>query len=222
MPIVENKKLYNKIKETANLIYKKPSAYKSGWIVKTYKKMGGNYIDDNQPKNLKRWFQEKWSDVGNDEYPVYRPLIRISEKTPLTLDEIDPINLKKQIELKQKIKGNYNLPPFKIKELLEIPNINKSNEIWKWSNPIEVRKLANEYLGKNIPIYISNRKNKKYMVQDPKGKWVHFGQLGYQDFTHHKNLIRKNRYLIRSTNIKGNWKNNKYSSNNLSINLLWK
>ena len=32
---------------------------------------------------------------------------------------------------------------------------------------------------------------------------------------------RRNAYLKRATNIKGNWKDNKYSPNNLAINILW-
>jgi hypothetical protein len=74
--------------------------------------MGGTYSDDNKPKNLKRWLSEKWSDVGGKDYPVYRPTKRVSSKTPLTANEIQPANLQKQITLKQKIKGKSNLPPF--------------------------------------------------------------------------------------------------------------
>ena len=37
MPIVVNKELYDLVKQQADKIYKKPSAYKSGYIVKTYK-----------------------------------------------------------------------------------------------------------------------------------------------------------------------------------------
>ena len=116
MPIVLDKELYNKAKKTADDIYKKPSAYKSGYIVKLYKKLGGRYQDDNKSKNLKRWFNEKWQDVGGESYPVYRPTIRINKKTPLIVSEIDKTNLIKQISLKQKIKGNKNLPPFKQKK----------------------------------------------------------------------------------------------------------
>lgn len=107
--------LYNKVKKEADKKYKKPSAYKSGWIVKTYKERGGMYQDTNKEKNLKRWFKEKWKDVGGKEYPVYRPTIRINKKTPLTVNEINKNNLKKQIQLKQKIKGKKNLPKFKKK-----------------------------------------------------------------------------------------------------------
>ncbi len=76
--------------------------------------MGGKYADDNKPKNLKKWYKEKWSDVGDGPYPVYRPTIKIDKSTPLTVSEIDPKNLKQQIKLKQLIKG-HNLPPFKRK-----------------------------------------------------------------------------------------------------------
>ena len=42
-----------------------------------------------------------------------------------------------------------------------------------------------------------------------------------EDWTFHKDNDRRNRYLARATKIKGNWRDNKYSPNNLSINLLW-
>lgn len=112
MPIPANPKLYAEVKKYADSIYSKPSAYKSGFIVKTYKDHGGTYYDDNKPKNLKRWYNERWTDIANKEYPVYRPTKRVSRETPLLPNEIDPYNLKEQILLKQKIKGFYNLPPF--------------------------------------------------------------------------------------------------------------
>jgi hypothetical protein len=112
MPIVLNQKLYDEVKSEADKKYQKPSAYKSGWIVKTYKERGGLYGDDKKPKNLQRWFKEDWGDIGNKDYPVYRPFNRVSSKTPLTINEINPIQAQKQIALKQIIKGNHNLPPF--------------------------------------------------------------------------------------------------------------
>ncbi len=116
MPTPVNQELYNRVKKYADTIYKKPSAYKSGFIVKKYKELGGEYIDDNKPKNLQRWFKEEWKDVGGLEYPVYRPTKRVSKKTPLTPAEINPTNLKNQISLKQEIKGDKNLPKFKEKK----------------------------------------------------------------------------------------------------------
>jgi len=112
MSVPLDKELYKKAKEIADKTYDKPSAYKSGFIVKTYKDMGGTYKNTGERKGLKEWFQSEWKDIGNKKYPVYRPTKRISKDTPLTPSEIDPANLKKQIALKQKIKGK-NLPPFK-------------------------------------------------------------------------------------------------------------
>jgi hypothetical protein len=119
MPIVNDKNLYAKVKKMADKIYDKPSAYKSGFIVKKYKELGGTYTDDKQPKELKQWFQAKWMDINPNKtktsYPVYRPTVRVNKKTPLTVKEINPKQLKEQIKLKQKIKGTKNLPKFQKK-----------------------------------------------------------------------------------------------------------
>lgn len=106
-----NKKLYERAKEIVYPRYKKPSAYRSGAVVKMYKDMGGKFKDSNG-RPLARWFKEEWKDVGNKEYPVYRPTKRISKDTPLTASEVDPENLQLQIKEKQKIKGEKNLKPF--------------------------------------------------------------------------------------------------------------
>ena len=99
--------------------------------------------------------------------------------------------------------------------------MSKKNMIYKYSNPPEVYRLASKYLGKKAKIGLSTKKNKKYMVTRPDGKIVHFGQMGYEDFTRHKDKTRRKNYLTRSRKIRGNWKSDKYSANNLSINLLW-
>lgn len=112
MPTPADPKLYAKAKKIADEKYSKPSAYKSGFIVQKYKDMGGTYIDDKKPKNLKRWFKEGWTDVAGLDYPVYRPTKRVSKVTPLTVGEIDPKNLKEQAIRKQKYRGERNLPPF--------------------------------------------------------------------------------------------------------------
>jgi len=112
MNIPTNRTLYEKVKKQADIVYEKPSAYKSGYIVKTYKQQGGKYSGKKENTGLVNWFRESWRDIGDKEYPVYRPTTRVNKKTPLTVNEIDPKNLKKQIELKQKIRGTKNLPPF--------------------------------------------------------------------------------------------------------------
>jgi hypothetical protein len=115
MSIPNDKKLYEKAKAIADSTYSKPSAYKSGFIVKTYKSLGGTYKDAEKKQGLRQWFDEKWEDVGDKTYPVFRPTKRINKDTPLLAFEIDPENLKRQVALKQKIRGNKNLPPFKPK-----------------------------------------------------------------------------------------------------------
>lgn len=106
----------------------------------------------------------------------------------------------------------------------ELEDENKLNELLTISNPKEVLKRAKEYLGDDVKLYISTRKNKKYMVYNPnENRMVHFGSFKppMEDFTYHKDENRRNNYLKRASNIKGDWKDNKYSSNNLSIHLLW-
>jgi hypothetical protein len=115
MPTILNPDLYQMATEIANETYRKPSAYKSGFIVKKYKELGGQYGDDSKPKNLKRWFEEDWQDIAKIGYPVYRPTKRINAHTPLTASEIDPSNFLEQALLKQEIRGESNLPPFKKK-----------------------------------------------------------------------------------------------------------
>jgi len=112
MPTVLDQALYNRVRQQADQIYSKPSAYKSGYIVRQYKSLGGEYKSDNEPKKLKQWFRESWRDVGNKDYPVYRPTVRVNESTPKTVQEIAPDKLQRQIALKQKYRGNKNLPPF--------------------------------------------------------------------------------------------------------------
>jgi hypothetical protein len=94
-------------------------------------------------------------------------------------------------------------------------------QIRLYSNPSEVYRSASKYLGKTAKIRLSTKKDKKYMVTTPDGKIVHFGQMGYEDFTKHKDKTRRKNYLTRSRKIKGNWKKNKYSPNNLAIKLFW-
>jgi hypothetical protein len=70
---------------------------------------------DHEEKDLKRWFKEKWKDIGHKSYPVYRPTVRVNKNTPFTVNEIDKKQMQNQISLKQIIKENHNLPPFKAK-----------------------------------------------------------------------------------------------------------
>ena len=107
--------LYERAKATVYPRYKKPSAYRSGAVIKEYKRLGGRFKEDGG-RPLERWFQEDWQDIGNKDYPVYRPTKRISKDTPLTASEIDPADARRKIIEKQRIRGDYNLSAFKKKK----------------------------------------------------------------------------------------------------------
>jgi hypothetical protein len=101
-------------------------------------------------------------------------------------------------------------------------NIIWNSEIYKYTNPQIVQQKAIKYFNKNVQVFPSNKPKKKYMILNPNtNKYIYFGQMGYEDFTKHKDLRRRQNYLKRSANIKGNWKDNPYSPNNLSRYLLW-
>lgn len=106
MPIPVDIKLYNKIKRNVFKMYPIHSAYRSGILVKKYKKKFTEKYGNKNPyygkktkkKGLSRWFKEKWTNQrGETGYKykndIYRPNIIITKKTPKTYKELS----KKQI-----------------------------------------------------------------------------------------------------------------------------
>ena len=59
------------------------------------------------------------------------------------------------------------------------------------------------------------------MIEINNGKFRHFGDIRYSDFTKHKNEVRRLSYHKRMSNIKGNWRDDEFSPNLLSLRLLW-
>jgi len=108
--------------------------------------------------------------------------------------------------------------------MIPVTQLPKDDELYKYSHPrlaqIKLRKYLDD---KDIVLYKSTNKNKKYMIITPDGHKVHFGQMkiGYEDFTKHGDEQRRQSYLKRTAGIKGDWKQNKYSPNSLSRNVLW-
>ena len=96
------------------------------------------------------------------------------------------------------------------------------------SNYHEVVKRAKHYYGSDTILLPSTRSTKKYMIFDPyTNKCVHFGRMGYLDYTRYRQIydkktadLHRTRYLNRALNIKGDWDDH-YSPNFLSILLLW-
>jgi len=97
-----------------------------------------------------------------------------------------------------------------------------NKKIQNVSNPDKALTNTKKYFGKNAILFPSEKSKYKYKIYDPNNnKWVYFGSMLYQDYLKHNDDTRKKNYLLRSGNIKGNWKENPYSPNNLSRNILW-
>lgn len=87
-------------------------------------------------------------------------------------------------------------------------------DIYKYSNPIDVQKKIFKLLGKEARIAYSPRKNKKYVIVNPEtNKYIHFGEMGYEDITKHKNEKRRKRFRLKNAR----WANSEpYSASYLS------
>ena len=97
-----------------------------------------------------------------------------------------------------------------------------TQKLRRYSNPEIAQSQAKKYLGKSAKLYPGRNSAKKYSVFDDKHqKWVNFGQIGYEDYTKHRDTKRRKNYLTRTRSIRGDWRKNKYSPNNLSRNILW-
>ena len=98
-----------------------------------------------------------------------------------------------------------------------------------YSNFEAVLNKAKLYFGEDVILKKSTIKTKKYMIYNPiTNKFVHFGAMGYLDYTKYVQLYNletankhRYRYLRRALKIKGNWRDNPYSPNYLSLLLLW-
>jgi hypothetical protein len=113
MPVPRDKILYNKVKENIYNKYPKHSAYRSGILVKTYKKQFKKKYNNKEPYigkkskklGLKRWFREKWvnqrGEIGYKyKSDIYRPSKRITKKTPKTHKELTKKNIKRARNIK--------------------------------------------------------------------------------------------------------------------------
>jgi hypothetical protein len=113
-----DKELYHQSKELIFNSYKGNSPFRSGALVRHYKdkykkehpKSNVPPFKDTKPNKLNRFFEEKWVDIvpiANPKAPqahkVFRPTKRVEGKTGALVKELSKAQLKKLIELKQKI-----------------------------------------------------------------------------------------------------------------------
>ena len=107
MPEPTNKKLYEEVKKEIYAKYPKHSAYRSGLLVKEYKKRfkesnakGSPYKGkEKKDEGLNLWYASDWKNQrGETGYKyksyIYRPTIKATSITPATFKEIT----KKEIE----------------------------------------------------------------------------------------------------------------------------
>jgi len=112
MAIPKNKKLYEKVKAEVYRRIPKHSAYRSGQVVREYKKQGGTYIGKKPKGGLTRWFKEDWrTQDGSKTYKkkgdIFRPTKRITKETPKTMSELTKKEKMKAMKEK-KLKGRVN------------------------------------------------------------------------------------------------------------------
>lgn len=101
------------------------SIYRSAWIVRRYKELGGRYATAPSPREgLARWFREQWVDLNRRRpdgtyapcgrpkatagtpgpYPLCRPTRRATAQTPRTAAEIPKATIARAKREKQKIR----------------------------------------------------------------------------------------------------------------------
>jgi len=101
-----NLKLWEIAHVEAEKVYSKPSAYKSAFIVKKYKELGGQFKGNKTKEGLVRWFKERWRNQHDHEgyehkNDIYRPTIKVNNHTPKTIEELS----KKQIQKAKRTKS---------------------------------------------------------------------------------------------------------------------
>lgn len=134
-PAPTNKVLYDRVSLRATEIFNSSRGiYRSAWIVREYKRLGGTY-QGAQPSNkdpgLKRWFKERWVDLNRPiygrskeiigyepcgrpnastgEYPLCRPMNRVTKSTPRTVSELSSTAIKQAKADKKKVQSKGNI-----------------------------------------------------------------------------------------------------------------
>ena len=101
--------------------------------------------------------------------------------------------------------------------VINIKKVPQNHVIWLYSNPLQVQRNALKH-GIYRDIYLSDNPMKKYMLLDDNNKILHFGAMGYSDFTKHKDISRRKNFNKRNNT----WNSYpKYTPAYLSYNLLW-
>lgn len=99
--------------------------------------------------------------------------------------------------------------------------MSKQERIYDVSNPEVVYNNAMVMFDgfDNFELELSTRQNKKYMIRGDfsNGRWIHFGDVRYQDYTKHNDDERRRRFLTRNAH----WNRKKFTPAYFSYHLLW-
>jgi len=125
---VLNPKLYRQAERKADETYKRNSLYKSAFLVKTYRELGGKYRDEKKKEKdsgVKKWFSQKWVSMGdfiegkitpcgrsqNDmrKFPACRPMKKQGEKILTAQEVLDKYGKTKIKNIIAKKRKNPNL-----------------------------------------------------------------------------------------------------------------
>ena len=231
MAVPTDQKLYNRVKTEAKRKFKKwPSAYASGYLVRTYKsRFAKKYPRKQAYKGTKksveaplaRWYLEKWVNVcsrdssGNykpcgrsrsspSKYPYCRPLKRITSRTPRTAGEMSAAQRKRMCSKKRKTK------PYKGKNVTRV-YVHKAQRGGGRNYKLITIKKSTNPAKKKMAIFENRDTGRR--------KTTHFGAAGMSDYTKHKDSARMQRYLNRHRK-RENW-NDPTTAGALSRWILW-
>ena len=243
--------LYEKVKREAKKKFDYyPSLYASSWIVREYKKRGGEYSGRKTKKTksqgISRWYDEQWVQV--EEYlktgkkvqcgssikktKACRPLKRVDENTPITLRELLKIHDKeKLIKLaRQKQKDMKGRVVWKTGRFFPSNSDGFAARTKDSPPPPRLNKATASWYEEK-PLYkpvISDNEKKKgmvYVMKNGKRSKIHFGDATMSDYRKHRSKTRRHNYLTRSAGIRDRsgklTKDNKNSANYWSRNYLW-
>ena len=115
-----NKSKYLKAKKQADNTYKTHSIYKSMYIQKIYKELGGKYRRLGTTGSTSKWLKEEWIQVipyltkgenvvcGSNikKSKVCRPFKRIDDSTPITIKELLKLHSKRDLLVLARKKNN--------------------------------------------------------------------------------------------------------------------
>lgn len=98
-------------------------------------------------------------------------------------------------------------------------DFDKLDDVMKYSDPFKVVRNAQKLYGDDVLITVSSLPTKKYMIMNPHtSKWIHFGEMGMEDFTKHNDKQRRRNFKQRNRA----WKHHdKYSPAYMSYYLTW-